>query len=339
MQDVKSSRLFLGVDGGGMKTIAVVSDDQGHILSAGRAGCSNYQSIGERAAGREMRAAIDTALKGCGASLGDIASAGFGIEGADREPEMAVVSQMVEQFAPVPRRFVENDALLVLRAATKDAVGVGLAAGTSTNCVGRDRYGRRLQVGGLGAVSGDVGYAEDLAMRTIGASWMASDGRTAPSSLSHSVPATLGVSRMDEIPRLLVRGVLPEVLVGKVVECLFAEAEKGDGMAARIIEDTGARLGAMAAAVMRALVLRGANAVVVLGGSMYQALGHGKLVEATSRTIQNTINEAHVIVLRVEPVVGAVLFARDLLGQAPLAFANRLRGESAGIEKLCTSQV
>lgn len=332
-----SGQLFLGVDGGGAKTIAAVTDHEGHIIAAGRAGCSNYQSVGERAAGRELRAAIDGALRTSGAALEDIAAAGFGIAGADRAPEMAIVSQMVEQFAPVPRRFVENDALLVLRAATKDAVGVGLVADTATSCVGRDRYGRRLQVGGMGAVSGDVGYADDLAMRTVGAAWMASDGRSASSSMVRAVPEALGVERMDEIPRLLVHGVLPEPLVRKVVDCLFREGERGDGMAARIIEDTGERLGAAAAAVMRSLVLRGANAVVVLGGAMFQDPSHHLIVEATQRRIRQTISEAHVILLHVEPVIGAVLFARDLLGTAPLAFANKLRSESASIEQLCNT--
>ncbi|MCK6548111.1 hypothetical protein L6R52_19830 [Myxococcota bacterium] len=328
--------LFLGVDGGGTKTVAVLADDTGHIVAAGRAGCSNYQSIGERAAGRELRAAIDIALKSAGAKLEDVGAAGFGIAGADREPEMAIVQRMVADFAPVERRFVENDALLLLRAATKDAVGVGLVAGTGTNCVGRDRYGRRLQVGGMGPISGDVGYAEDLAMRAIGAAWMATDGRTASSSLAKAVPEALGVSKIEDIPQLLVRGELPEVHVRKIVECLFREGEAGDGSARRILEDTGERLGAAAVAVMRGLVLRGSNAIVVLGGAMFQAPGHRLLQEATERRIRSTVNEAHVIVLEVHPVIGAVLFARDLLGHAPLPFATKLRAESPEIDRLCS---
>lgn len=327
--------LFLGIDGGGTKTVAVLADDAGHVVAAGRAGCSNYQSIGERAAGRELRAAIDIALASAGAKLEDVSAAGFGIAGADREPEMAIVQEMVATHAPVERRFVENDALLLLRGATKDAVGVGLVAGTGTNCVGRDRYGRRMQVGGMGPISGDVGYAEDLAMRAIGAAWMAADGRTGPSSLSRAVPEALGVARVEQMPSLLVRGELTDVHVRKVVECLFREGEGGDGSARRILEDTGERLGAAAVAVMRGLVLRGSNAIVVLGGAMFQAPGHRLLNEATERRIRSTVNEAHVIVLEVHPVVGAVLFARDLLGHAPLSFATRLRSESSEIDRLC----
>lgn len=326
--------LFLGVDGGDSTTVAIVVDESGCVVSVGRAGCSNHQTIGERAACRELKVAIDVALRGAEAKLSDIAAAGFGLEGADRESEMALVQAMVEASAPVPLRFVENHAVSVLRAATKDAVGVALVAGTSTNCVGRDRYGRRLQVGGYGAVSGDVGHGEDLAMRTVGAAWMASDGRTAPSSLARAVPTILGVPSVEQIPGRLVRGVLPEPLVDKLVRCLFFEAERGDGLACRIVEDTGERLGAAASAVMRQLVLRGSNAVVVLGGAIFDSPEHRLLVEATERKIRRSVSEAHVIVLRIQPVIGAVLFARDLLGHAPLHFATRLRAESERIHEL-----
>jgi N-acetylglucosamine kinase-like BadF-type ATPase len=210
---------------------------------------------------------------------------------------------------------------------------VGLVAGTGTNCVGRDRYGRRHQVGGMGAVSGDVGYAEDLAMRAVGGAWLASDGRAAPSALTQSVPKALGVEVIEEVPRVLVRGELPEPLIKKVVTCLFAEARAGDGMAQRIIEDTGARLGSAGAAVLRTLMLRGPNAVVVLGGAMFQSSGHGLLVEATERRIRQSISEAHVVLLEVPPVVGAVLFARDLIGPAPLSFATTMRAGASEISR------
>jgi N-acetylglucosamine kinase-like BadF-type ATPase len=330
--------LYLGVDGGGTKTVAAIADGTGHVISAGRAGGSNYQIIGRTAAIAELRAAVDVALRGAAVDLSGITAAAYGIAGADRAPEMAVVQDMIAEAVPVAKRFVENDALLVLRAVTKDAVGVGLIAGTGTNCVGRDRYGRRHQVGGMGPVSGDVGYAEDLAMRAIGAAWMATDGRTGPSQLATSVPRAIGVESVEEIPRHLVRGVIPEPVIRRVVQCLFEQARDGDGLAIRIIEDTGARLGAAAAAVMRTLVLRGSNAIVVLGGAMFQSDGHDLLVESVERRIRNTVNEAHVIKLNMNPVVGAILFARDLVSPAPLGFAQELRAQNERIEELCGAQ-
>jgi N-acetylglucosamine kinase-like BadF-type ATPase len=174
-------------------------------------------------------------------------------------------------------------------------------------------------------------------MRAVGAAWMATDGRIGPSSLARAIPVALGAQSVEDIPALLVRGEIPEPLVRKIVTALFEEAEGGDGVACRIVEDTGERLGGAASAVMRQLVLRGSNAVVVLGGAMFQAPGHRLLNEATERKIRRGVNEAHVILLEVQPVIGAVLFARDLINHSPLGFATRLRAESAEIEKLCST--
>jgi N-acetylglucosamine kinase-like BadF-type ATPase len=133
----------------------------------------------------------------------------------------------------------------------------------------------------------------------------------------------------------LVRGEFPEPVIRRIVTCLFACARAGDGLATRIIEDTGSRLGAAAAALMRALVLRGSNAVVVLGGAMFQTEGHHQLVDAATRRIRQTINEAHVLLLSVAPVIGGVLFARDLVSHSPLDFATALRAQDARIDVLC----
>lgn len=333
------TELYLGVDGGSSRTIAVLVDGGGRVLSAGRAGGSNYQAIGERAAARELRAAVEGALRSAGVAAEAVTAAAFGMAGADRSVERAAVEAMVAAEVPIARRFVENGALAVLRAATKDAVGVGLWVGAKTDCVGRDRYGRRHQVGGLGPISGDVGSAEDLAIRAIGAAWMAWDGRSGPSTLTGSVTRALGVDSVEDIPQLLVRGELPEALGAAVVRALFEEARAGDGAAQRLLEDTGSRLGAAAAAVMRALVLRGANAVVVLGGEVFQAEAHEPLAEAVERRIRHTVSEAHVIRLQLEPVIGMVLFARDLVSPTPLGFAGRLRGEDARIRELLAQRI
>lgn len=328
------SRYFLGVDGGATKTVAALADESGRLVAAARTGGSNHQDLGRSSAGRELKAAVDTALAAARVAPEQVAAAAFGMSGADREAEMAAAREMVAEQVPVEPRFVENDALLVLRAGTRDAVGVGLVAGAGTNCIGRDRYGRRHQIGGMGAISGDVGYAEDLAMRALGGAWKAADGRAGPSALTPAICEALGVGSVEQLPTLMVRGELPALVVRKSVQCLFRCAREGDGLARRIVADTGSRMGAAAAAAMRQLVLRGSNAVVVLGGAMFQTEGHALLVDACTKRIRDTVSEAHVLVLDTDPVVGAVLFARDLVGHAPREFAVEARATGRRLDAL-----
>ncbi len=322
-----SGPLYLGVDAGVTRTTAAIADQEGRILGLAKAGGAKTQLVGLTAARQELKAAIDGALNQAEVTAEQIESAALGVAGyhpANFDPS---VWAAMEQVLPAEQRFVERRAVMALRAGTKDAVGAALLVGIETECVARDRYGRRHQIGGFGPLSGDVGFTEDLAMRTIGGAWMASDGRAGPSNLIPRVCEVLGVDTVQQAPRVLVRGELPLSLARKLVAALFTEAEGGDGLAQRLIEDTGSRLGASAAAALRALSLRSNNAVVVLGGSGFFGAERQLLVQAVERRVLNLVPEAYVRFLETEPVVGAVLMARDLVSHAPLDFARRLRQE------------
>lgn len=328
------AEFFLGIDASVRGTTAAVADATGVVVAAteGPGIPVTKSSAAKRTA--ILRGVIEAVLGRACIPPGQVSAVAAGISGAEssearRQTEAWVNKAVAAVSAPC---FTECPAILSLRAATRDAVGVGLVAEWRTTCVGRDRYGRRHSVGGHGAISGDVGYAEDLAMRALGAAWMASDGRAGPSSLSTAIPDAVGVGAVRRLPELFERGELPSAVVQTAVDCLFAEAELGDGLAQKIIEDTGQRLGAAAVATLRALSLRAANAVVVLDGSMFTGPGRHLLVGATRQRIRSAVSEAHVIVARSQRVVGAILFARDLLDHAPLAFADRLRGQAGALE-------
>ena len=277
-----------------------------------------------------MHQLVEDARRRAGLDRSQLTAVAVGMSGAESTSARRRIESVIRRAVdPIPC-LTECPAILALRAATRDAVGVGLVVDHRTSCVGRDRYGRRHAVGGYGAVSGDVGYAEDLAMRALGGAWMAEDGRAGPSTLSAAIPDSVGVDSVQRLPDLLEHGELPMAVVEAAVACLFAEADGGDGLAQKIIEDTGSRLGASVVATMRTLSLRAANAVVVLDGAMFAM--HEPLARATQRRILGAVNEAHIIVAHTERVLGAVLFARDLVDHAPLAFADRVRGQSGALD-------
>src|SRR5215469_11955832 len=81
--DKSSQGFYLGVDGGGTKTLAIVVDEQG--IERGRvvAGSANYSAIGlERAVGH-VTAAVEEAARAAGTCL-PLAAAWLGLAGVDR---------------------------------------------------------------------------------------------------------------------------------------------------------------------------------------------------------------------------------------------------------------
>ncbi len=322
------SNFFVGIDATRHETTVAVADEHGNV-GAEAVGCGftpERTVLDEQR--RNVLSVLAEALAKASITQDQVSAVTVGIVGAEsssgRERNEAWLSRAL---APA-RCLVECPAVLSLRAATRDAVGVGLIADHRTSCVGRDRYGRRHAVGGHGEISGDVGYARDLAMRALGAAWMAEDGRAGPSSLSTALPESLGVASVQRLPELLDEGELPASVVEQAVDCLFEQALLGDGLAEKIIEDTGGRLGATVVAALRQLSLRAANAVVVLDGAMFTRPDHADLLRATRQRILSAVNEAHVMVSETPRVLGAVLFARDLMDHAPLAFADRIRQQA-----------
>ena len=87
--------LFLGVDGGGSKTLAVIVDALGRERGRGVAGSSNQEAAGFAVALTELRAAVARATVTAGAAL-PLRAAWLGLAGVDR-PEDG------ERFSPEVR--------------------------------------------------------------------------------------------------------------------------------------------------------------------------------------------------------------------------------------------
>ena len=136
------SKLLLGLDGGGSKTLALLADAGGRIIGRGSAGASNYQNIGATAAWAALDTAIAAAFADAGLPPGDVAAVGLGLAGVDR-PEDRVLFEgwAAGRFGGAPV-VIANDAELVLAAGTPDGWGIAVISGTGLDCVRPQRAGR-----------------------------------------------------------------------------------------------------------------------------------------------------------------------------------------------------
>ncbi|MCA1626821.1 MAG: hypothetical protein LC742_02500, partial [Acidobacteria bacterium] len=76
--------LYLGVDGGGTKTHAVVIDRHGRVLGEGQSGPSNPLRVGVRQSAEAVRDAIERACAEAGVRRGDIDATEIGLAGVRR---------------------------------------------------------------------------------------------------------------------------------------------------------------------------------------------------------------------------------------------------------------
>lgn len=304
--------LVLGVDAGGTKTLAVLAESGGRVVGVGRAGGANFQACGQAGARQQLAQAVGQALQQAGAAAESVAAACFGVAGADRPRDFATIEKFTRNLVPAANYRLENDSLVALRAGTEDGVGIALVAGTGSNAVGRNAAGERLQVGGLGRLSGDWGSAWQLGEQAVVAAMMARDGRGPATALEADICRKLG---LDDIIDIIEYDFYdhdgPPLDLGALAPLVFAAAGRGDRVAAEILHQAGARM-ARAAAVIAARLFPGRDDFpVVCGGAVLQHGSHPLLIDTVQRLVSGDFPGARFVRLGVAPVLGAVAWAVD----------------------------
>jgi len=180
---------LLAIDGGGTKTIAIITDETGTILGTGQSGTSNYHVTGKENTIKTLQNVISDAVerfKKEASLAGDtdvvIKLGVFALAGLDTETDQANVQEIVKNvIADSGVRFgkviVENDALSALLGATNGQPGVLLIAGTGSIAFAHDGNGEFLRSGGWGHLLGDEGGGYWIGKEAISAILKMFDGR------------------------------------------------------------------------------------------------------------------------------------------------------------------
>src|SRR5262245_12292714 len=191
-----SANLFLGIDGGGTKTLAVVVDADGRERGRGAASGANLRAVGIEQAMTSLWTAATAAAEQAGASL-PVARAWMGLAGVDRPADQQL---LLPRLAPCFARAVQltNDAELVL-SALEHAVGVAVISGTGSIVLGRDPAGMTARVGGWGHLLGDEGSGYDIGRAALQAAVQAADGRGRPTTLLHQLLERCGLRSAEDI--------------------------------------------------------------------------------------------------------------------------------------------
>lgn len=309
--------LFLGVDGGGHKTLAIVGDAQGNLLGVCRTGPSNHRQVGLEAAVREIRTAALGALREAGARVGAdvgarVEAAVFCLAGADLPEDVILLTGPLAAAGFRGRIGVWNDAYAVLRAGTATDRGVAVVAGSGINAVGRAGE-RRAQLPALGPLTGDWGSVADLAREALALAMRAWDGRGEPTTLTAAALDAFGAPTAATLVERIARGEFQLDDARRLVPHLLRAAADGDRPARRVVERLAEELAACATAIAARLELGDSAIPVVFGGGTVRA-GGLVLETALRRATAARLPRASVVIVRHEPAWGAYLLALDIAG-------------------------
>lgn len=301
--------MYLGIDAGGSKTHAVLTNNKGELIGQGMTGNGNHQVKYEEAKVNIVKA-CNLALQAAGAVKEDVAFAYFGLAGADREPDYKILRPLIESIG-FPAYSLTCDTMIAMRAGTKRAYGAVVISGTGFNSAARNKHGEELQYGGFGYLYGDgQGAGADLSVHAFRSAVRAWDGREQrPTLLSSLVPEHLGYATVEQMyHHMLDHQIYPPLELAKLV---FEAAERGDEVAISILKEAGDEHGNAVNALIRRLNMQAEAFDVVLAGSV---LTKGKtlhMVRAIEDAVTRIAPRASIVKLDVEPVIGAVMSAME----------------------------
>jgi N-acetylglucosamine kinase-like BadF-type ATPase len=294
--------LVIGLDIGGTKTHAVLSDGAG-VLAEAQAGSANLASVGERAADEQLGAVL-AELGPAPGSVRTVCAGAAGIEslgGTDR------LTALLAARVPGAVVRVVHDTELVLAAAGLDH-GVVVISGTGSSAWGRTVDGRSVRAGGWGYLLGDEGSGYAVAVASVRHALGLADRGMEPDALSAALLHECGLTRPAElISHFYAR---PERgHWARLAGLVFDLAGRSDPVCLRLVDETSRELAALVRTVCARL---GTVLPVVCAGGQ---LRHQPLLAQRLRDGLAERGFSDVRILDRDPVHGAVRLALDRPGE------------------------
>ena len=304
---------FLGIDGGGTSTRALLCDERGRVLGLGAGGVSNHLHAGWEGAADSLRTAVQGAFAAAGVAPARSAAVFLGMAAtasdAARDRWRTLALQLGLAAGPEAVG-VDHDIRIALAGGLAGRPGIALIAGTGSACYGRTASGATWQAGGWGSILDDGGGGYWLGLRAVAAAIRSEDGRGPQTEQRARVLARLEVATLREIVTRLHDGTLARHELARLAEDVMACAAAGDTAAQELLLRGAAELALMVRAVAQKL-FTGATPEVVLAGGTATADVFAPVITAA---LAREVPAARLVPAELPPVAGAALLALERAG-------------------------
>jgi N-acetylglucosamine kinase len=300
---------FLGIDGGGTKTAAVLIDRSGREIARAGSGPSNYYSVGQATAEASLREAIHQILSLAGLTASEITAIGLGMAGVDRPGDREIIRAMLSRIACFSCVVITNDAEAALVGGVGRRYGVVLIAGTGAIAYGVNTRGEVRRADGWGYLIGDEGSALWIGQQGLRAVVRAHDGRGPDTALEGLLVSQLDLPNTGALVKLVYADDFGVPHLAGLAPLVSQAAVSGDPVAQGILREAGGRLSETVCAVIRRLDMVDESFDAVLMGGVLQA--RDLVWETVVAALSAVAPRAQVIEPRHDAAVGAALLAQQ----------------------------
>ncbi|MFD2615990.1 N-acetylglucosamine kinase [Terrilactibacillus laevilacticus] len=229
-------RYYIGIDGGGTKTDAVLFSSDGQLINRVIGAGTNPNSIDH---GQLIGYFKNIFLELIDIKYANIKITGCfaGLSGSDHPSLTKKLFNCINKSCPVPieHLIVGNDAMNALWSGTDGEPGLVVIAGTGSIAYGVRKNGDHFRIGGWGYLFGDEGSGYDIGRETIRRVMMSYDGREQKTQLTSMLKEYFKVEQINDIIPIIYRTSKNVIagLVPHVEKC----ALNGDELANKILSN------------------------------------------------------------------------------------------------------
>ena len=172
-------KYYLGIDGGGTRTTAAVSDENGNIRFKAVGKSINFYSVGMEKARENLKNVINDIYKNIGEI--EFESAFIGCSALDNEASNETITALCDGVIRAKKIGMNSDVYVALASSGEDKCRIVAICGTGSIVTGIDENCNIKTKGGWGHIFGDEGSAYSIAVNALKAAAMLYDeGKITP---------------------------------------------------------------------------------------------------------------------------------------------------------------
>lgn len=250
-----SSKVFVGIDGGGTHSTAVAVDLEGHTLAKVVGGSINYYSVGMERARNHLKEIIDQLLTKVQSD--DFESVYIGNSALSAKATPEALKSFTEGILESGNIYMHSDSYIALMAMTAGGPGILIISGTGSMGIAKGMTDELLTIGGYGYLLGDQGSAYPIALQGIQAAVAAEEGMATATLLQEAVKRHFAIGQMSELIDKFYNPPLERHVIAGFAAEVASCADQGDEVAQKLLKEAARDLAAHAIQLEKKLGIQG----------------------------------------------------------------------------------
>jgi len=302
----------LGVDGGGTKTLARITDIKGNTVSESLAGSGNFKSVGKETAIKNIEKVVTESIEKISSLEGfSFSNACFGLSGLDSPKDEKTYLDLINA-SRIPQFLKKeilicNDSKIGLLAGSDEKNAIMIICGTGSNCYGINEHGEEAKANGWDYILGDEGSGFSIGLKALRSVMRHYDGRGSSTLLSDNLLKEL---ELDDIPELIEWTYQEPFGVDRfaaLARIVCRTAAEGDKRCKDILSEEAHEASLTVGTVVKKLGLEKKKFDLVLVGSVFRCEKFFK--DVFEKKLKDRFDEVCFKPLTEKPVKGAIKLA------------------------------